>query len=387
MSSTWSAAGESTIRRLRNVRDDNAGDNGMKASESTPAQVVTALAAAVALLYFFRSILAPFFLAIVVVVVVYAIADAVVRLLPKAPHWIVMILTGVILSVSIIAGFDVALRGLAGLVPEAQQMLPRLQDLLQIATSAVGMAKAPNLQFLLGNADLSAFVQATLTRVTGALSSVSLVVVFLAFLLACRPTIDLKIGIVASSPGRTKTFSAVLNQIERGVRDCVLTQTASAAIVAAGAGAVMWTIGLQNSLFWTIVIFLISYIPIVGGLVSSIAPALFALVQFPTIWQAATIFGAIQAINIVVGNVVLPKMRATSQNIDPVVGMLAFSICSLLWGVPGAILANPITLVLMIVLAQFENTRWVAVMISNDGKPQTNLGVRGECGGADRVDT
>ena len=85
----------------------------------------------------------------------------------------------------------------------------------------------------------------------------------------------------------------------------------SAGLIAGGAGVVMLTIGLENALFWAIVIFLISYIPVLGGLVSSIAPALFALVQFPTIWQAATIFLAIQSINIVVGNFVIPKMQAS----------------------------------------------------------------------------
>ena len=100
--------------------------------------------------------------------------------------------------------------------------------------------------------------------------------------------------------------------------------------------------------------------------------------QFPTIWQAATIFLAIQSINIVVGNFVIPKMQASRQNIDPAIGMLAFSIWSLLWGIPGAILAYPLTLTLMIAFAQFETTRWVAVLISNDGKPAASLEAEAE---------
>ena len=41
----------------------------------------------------------------------------------------------------------------------------------------------------------------------------------------------------------------------------------------------------------------------------------------------------------------------------------------MLWGIPGAFLAVPMTLMLMMIFAQFENTKWVAAALSNDGKP------------------
>ncbi len=265
----------------------------MKGFSSTPAQIVTAFAATVALLYFFRGVLAPFFLAAVIIVVIYAIADFIVGLLPKVPRWIVMVLSGVVFSALIIASFDIALHGLAELAPRTQQMGLRLQELLQVAGSAVGVAEVPSVKVLLGSADLSGFIQSTLTSMTGALSSVGLVILFLAFFLASRPTINSKVAVFAASSSREMRISAVLKQVDRGVRDCVLAQTVTAALIAGGACAVMLMVGLENSIFWGIVIFLISYIPVLGGLVSSVAPALFALVQFPTIWQAMAILSAI----------------------------------------------------------------------------------------------
>lgn len=345
----------------------------MKTLRSTPAQIVTAAAATIALLYFFRGILAPFFVAIVLVVVIHAIADVIVSLCAKAPRWIVMVLTGVVLSTVIIISFDVVLHGLMELLPQMQKMAVRLQELLHDAASALGVAEAPKLKVLLGNADLSGLVQTALTSMTGALSHVGLAIMFLAFLLASRPTLNSKITIVAASSSREEKFNAVLNQIDRGVRNCIVAQTLSAALIAAGACVVMLAIGLQNALFWAILIFLVSYIPVFGGFISWVAPALFALVQFPTIWQAGTIVVAIQAIVMVVGSFVLPKMQAASQNIDPAVGILAFSIWTLLWGIPGAILAYPLTLALMIVFVQFDATRWIAVLISNDGKAAPGL--------------
>jgi predicted PurR-regulated permease PerM len=40
-----------------------------------------------------------------------------------------------------------------------------------------------------------------------------------------------------------------------------------------------------------------------------------------------------------------------------------------LWGIAGAFLAVPLTLMSMMVFAQFESTRPVAALLSNDGNP------------------
>jgi len=71
-------------------------------------------------------------------------------------------------------------------------------------------------------------------------------------------------------------------------------------------------------------------------------------------------------------------VQASRQNIDPAIGILAFSIWSVLWGISGAILAYPLTLTLMVAFAQFDTTRWVAVLISNDGKPAVCLDAEAE---------
>lgn len=353
----------------------------MKGSGSSPAQIVTAVAAAVALLYFFRGILVPFFLATVITVVIYAVTDFTIGLVPKAPRWIAMVLTGVVVIALMIASFDVTLRGLAELIPQTQQMVPRLQNLLQTAVSAVGLGKAPDLQSLLGSVDPSALVQGALANATDALSEVGLVILFVIFLLASRTTVESRIATIAASASRTEQFKAVLKQVDHSVRSYVLVQTLTGALIAISAGIVMYAVGLQNVFFWSIMIFLAAYIPVVGSLVGSLAPALFALVQFPTIWQAATTFVAILSIHTIVGNFVLPKIQAASQNINPVAGIFAFSAWSLLWGISGAILATPLTLTLMIVLAQFERTQWIAVLISNDGKPGERRNAAAQHGG------
>lgn len=144
-------------------------------------------------------------------------------------------------------------------------------------------------------------------------------------------------------------------------------------MIAVASGAIMFATGLDNALFWTLALFLLSYIPVVGVAVGSVAPALFALVQFQTPWPALVLFLGVQGISFFVGNLVLPKMQADSQNIDPAVSLLATGVWTILWGVPGAFLAVPLALALMFQLAQYESLRWLAILMSNNGHPLPEL--------------
>ena len=136
------------------------------------------------------------------------------------------------------------------------------------------------------------------------------------------------------------------------------------------AALVILAVGLDYPLFWIVAIFLLTFIPEIGITIASIAAALYALIQFSTVWQALLIFGVIQASAFIIGNFIYPRMQAKTQNIDPIAMILALSFWTLLWGIPGAFLAVPMTIMLILVLAQFEGTHWIAGLLSNDGRPQ-----------------
>ena len=140
-------------------------------------------------------------------------------------------------------------------------------------------------------------------------------------------------------------------------------------MIAGASWIAMMVVGLDNALFWAFLIFIASYIPVIGGVLAVAAPPIFALVQFDTLWQAVTLFFVLQAIGMSVGNIVQPRMQGRSLNIDPVVVLLALAFWGAVWGLAGAFLSTPLTVMIMIILAQFKGTRWVAVLLSADGDP------------------
>ena len=345
----------------------------MASSGSEPAsiaRVVTATAAAMALLYFLRTILIPLVVAFVLAILVDALVRAIVRRWPRAPGWGVAALAGAIIAASAFGAIYVLARGGVEIVQQGGPLVARLEQLVAEMGRSFGLDQPLQLSTLVGQISVLKIVGEVLDGLQGVVSGLFVTIIYFGFMLASRPRIATKIRNIAPTSDRAQAIKAGMGRVAEDIETYVWVQTLTGIMLAAASGLIMVAVGLDNALFWTIVLFLLSFIPVVGVTVGSVAPALFALLQFPSLWQAAVVFGGIQVVAFVVGNLIYPRMQADTQNIDPVATILALSFWGFLWGIPGAFLAVPLTLMLMIVCGEFEYTRWVAVLLSNDGRPR-----------------
>ena len=131
---------------------------------------------------------------------------------------------------------------------------------------------------------------------------------------------------------------------------------------------VLVAVGLDLAGFWAFVIFLLAYIPTIGSLLGVIFPALMALLQFGGISEFLIIAVGLGAAQLVIGNVLEPRMMGRSLNLSSLVVIVSLAVWGSLWGVTGMFLSVPITVVLMIILAQFKQTRPIAILLSANGK-------------------
>ena len=162
---------------------------------------------------------------------------------------------------------------------------------------------------------------------------------------------------------------AIFQRVRGGVEGYIWVQAVTGVMVCAVAWALMRAVGLQNAEFWTFVIFIVGFIPMLGGAIAGLAPPLFALVQFESYWPALILLVGLQIILFVVGNFIQPRMQGDNQNIDPVVVLLALAFWGKLWGVVGMFLSTPLAVMAMAILAEFKGSRWMAVLLSGDGNP------------------
>lgn len=334
------------------------------------AQIIVGIAAAMALLYFLAGILIPLVVAFVLVVLVDAVVTFIDRRWPRAPRWAVSALAGLTVIVLASTSIFVLAQGAVRMVEQGPALVARVESLLQDVGRSFGVEEQLHVSTLVGQVSLPQVAGFVLSAAQGVAGAVLLIIIYFGFMVAGRRRISKKIDAMAGTSGGRQAIKHIIEGITGDIRTYLWVQTLTGAMLALASALVMLAVGLDNVFFWTVVLFLLSFIPMIGVTIGSVAPALFALLQFPTPWPGLAIFAGIQVAAFVIGNMIYPRMQADTQNIDPVVTLLALAFWTFLWGLPGAFLAVPMTLMLMMVFAHFESTRWVATALSNDGKPQ-----------------
>jgi predicted PurR-regulated permease PerM len=332
-------------------------------------QIVVGAAAALALLYFLRSILIPFVVAVVLTVLVGALVRFIQNRWARAPFWAVSIVAGLVVIVSASAGIFIIAQGAANIVAQGPALVARLDQILIDLSLSMHLKEPLRVSTLVGKISIAEVAGFILEQLQGLFTGLLLMIVYFGFLLAGRRRIRKKIQLAAGSSRRSAAIINVVQRITTDIETYVWVQTVTGIMLTLSATIVMLAVGLDNVLFWSVLFFLLTFIPNIGVAIGGIAPALFALIQFPTLWQGLTILGVTQVVATIVGNLVYPRMQAETQNIDPVVTLLSLALWTLLWGLAGSFLAVPMTLIGMMIFAQFDSTRWVAAMLSNDGKP------------------
>ena len=159
-----------------------------------------------------------------------------------------------------------------------------------------------------------------------------------------------------------------MTKIEQSVTSYLGLKTFTSLLTGGLSYIALLFIDIDAPAFWAFLIFLLNFIPTVGSLVATAFPVLFCLLQFGGFREAIIVLIAVGVIQILVGNLLEPRLLGSSMNISPLVAILSLSIWGVLWGVVGMLLSVPITVIMVIIFAQFESTRPVAIMLSEKGR-------------------
>ena len=114
---------------------------------------------------------------------------------------------------------------------------------------------------------------------------------------------------------------------------------------------------------------LFNYIPYVGSIVGVALPVILSLAQFGSLGTTALLGALLIAAQTYVGNILEPRVIGKQLNLSPFVVLVALAVWSSLWGLPGAILAIPLTAMVAIICDAFPQTRFVAVLLANEVEP------------------
>ena len=331
--------------------------------------VVTAVVATGFVAWALKGIFTPFVLAVFLLLMIDGLARTLRDRVPRFPERLAMPAALALIVAFFLAVIWMVADNTAQLVASSGSYEKRLNNILGQLASTVGLHVPPTVDGLIHQLNPAKYLATLAQGAQSVASGAFVVLLYLAFLVASRGNFARKGTKLFGDPSSRNEASQVFQRIRGGVEGYVWVQTVAGLLIAVPAGVLMASVGLQHAIFWAFLIFVASYIPVIGGAVGNILPPIFALLQFPSFVQPIILFVGLQLIGFVVGNVVQPRMQGSSLNLDPVAIFLALAFWGALWGIAGAFLSTPLTVAAMAVMAQFRSTEWIAVLLSSNGEP------------------
>jgi len=243
----------------------------------------------------------------------------------------------------------------------------RLQNLINQGASLVGVEQAPTLGQLFDRISLSDTLSAVASAAASIVSVAGIVLIYAGFMFVEQARVGRKLAIIFGKSEQQARVRSVLSQIDRDIRIYIRIKTTLATVTSGLAYFVMALVGVDFAAFWAVMVFFFYYIPTVGSILAIAAPALLTLVQFDNLTPFLIVLFVIGTIQIVMANVIEPAIMGRSLNLSPLVVIVSLMVWGTIWGVVGMFLCVPIMVVLLIVLAHFETTRPVAVLLSAQG--------------------
>jgi AI-2 transport protein TqsA len=320
-------------------------------------------------LHLLRHILTPLALAIFLLLMIDGLSGAITARIKGFPTRLATPLSIVlVVGVFVLAIWLVADNG-ADFASQSQAYTTKLNAMLQQGSARLGLATTPTVSSLFAEVNPGRIVGVAAKGLRVVAESAIFVLIYLGFLLASRSGFRTKGEEMFRGEASRREALRVFRRIRRGVESYIWVQTVVGAMITAASAVIMAVMGLSHIPFWCFIIFLANYIPAIGGAIGVILPPLFGLVDFNDYLRPVVMVALLEAVHFVVNHVVQPRMQGKNLNLDPIVVLLALAFWGMMWGVTGAFLSTPLTVVAMAILAEFPATRPIAVLLSSDGKP------------------
>jgi AI-2 transport protein TqsA len=325
----------------------------------------------IAALYYGQGILRPLALAILITALLNASTDKLTEIKIGAfqlRRWM-----GLVISISaVVAALLVIANILAGQASDLEAAWPRyvtrLEDIVAGLSKMLGTDIAEKVEGQIGKLDISSWVSRVAGTTGTVLSEFSMVSLYVAFLLAARSSNAQKlIALFPLENERTK-ISQLFASMTESTGKYILIKTVMSMLTGLVSYAIMKFMGLDFAETWALLIFLLNYIPTIGSIIAVIFPSVLALVQFDTLVPFLTITGLLAGVQLTIGNVIEPVFTGRTLNLSSLVVFLALAFWGSLWGIVGMFMSVPSTVMLMIFCAHVPQLRWMAILLSEDGR-------------------
>jgi predicted PurR-regulated permease PerM len=331
---------------------------------------ITTIAIVVTLI-FGQSLIIPFIFALILWFLVRKIRhllDKVNFIEKYLPTWFKNLITSIIMlsvlgfvSKVLLSNINSLTNSYTAYEGNVETIINKVNNLLQI--NIIESLKAHS-----GDFDFGAILKKIFKSLTDVLSNAFIIIIYALFIFLEEVNFNSKLKAVFSNKEQYTQLGGILEEIEKSIANYIGLKTLISFITGLASYLVLLFIGIDAPLFWAFLIFILNYIPTIGSLIGTLFPAIFCLLQFGEFTPFLMVLGFVGSIQIVVGNLLEPKLMGNSLNISSFVAIFALSFWGTLWGITGMLLSIPITVIMVIIFSHFSSTKPIAIMLSEKGK-------------------
>ena len=188
--------------------------------------------------------------------------------------------------------------------------------------------------------------------------------VFLMFMMIEAPFLDDKINKAFGK--NSERVRKILSTISAQVSQYLGTLTLISFATGVCAWLVLTVLGVRLAAGWGVLTFLLNFIPTVGSIIATIPPVVMAIIQFsPGLFRPFVVLVSLTAIQLLIGNVITPKVMGDKLGVSPVMILLSLLLWGMIWGIPGALLSTPIISIIKIVCENLPVLHPIAILIGS----------------------
>ena len=155
-------------------------------------------------------------------------------------------------------------------------------------------------------------------------------------------------------------------KIEKDLNTFIKVKVLVSLFTGIGTGLACVFFDVSFPIFWGLFVFVINFVQMVGSFIAVILLSIFAFIELETTGTLFFFILIITGVQVLFGAILEPIFMGKSFSINVIAVLVMLMFWGFLWGIPGLIMAIPITVFLKIILEQFPGTKVIASLLSGN---------------------
>lgn len=263
-------------------------------------------------------------------------------------------------------------------IDELIQLLPEYQtkvySIISQAFQYTHIPEPKSITEVLQSINLQYVFSLAVWGVTSIFSSAWIILFYVLFILLEYRYFKEKLHLMILDAWKKTQVLEIIDKIKGDIKSYFVIKTIVSFLTALFSYIIMKAFWLDFAIFWSMLIFILNFIPSVWSIIAVMFPALFSLVQFDWYYSFLLMTSGLVWIQMLMWNIIEPRFMWNKLNLSPLVIIISLAFWWSLWWVIGMLLSVPLMVIINIILAKIPVTRPIAILLSEKWELEVEWG-------------